>query len=117
MILLGEAAGRWLEPAGDRRRRGMIATALAGAPNRIRLTGGLCPSSVADRPKSLKDHACHGARPALIPHNTTRWTRRSTTFPAVPRWKHGYVHIGRTGRATLYDKRVRHLTFHLQIMR
>jgi hypothetical protein len=31
MILLGEAAGRWLEPAGDRRPRGMIAATPARA--------------------------------------------------------------------------------------
>ena len=32
MILLGEAAGRWLEPAGDCRPRGMVAAAPARAP-------------------------------------------------------------------------------------
>ena len=42
MILLGEAAGRWHEPGSDSWPRGMIVTALARAPNRIRLTGGLC---------------------------------------------------------------------------
>ena len=30
MILLGEAAGRWLELASDRRPRGMIVTAFSG---------------------------------------------------------------------------------------
>ena len=30
MILLGEAAGRWLELASDRRPRGMIVTARGG---------------------------------------------------------------------------------------
>ena len=34
MILLGEAAGRWLEPASDRRPRGMIVTALSGNTER-----------------------------------------------------------------------------------
>src|SRR5512134_3807649 len=44
MILLGEAAGRWLEPASDRRPRGMVVTVPARAPHRIRRTGGLCIS-------------------------------------------------------------------------
>jgi hypothetical protein len=35
MILLGEAAGRWLESTGDRRPRGMVARPLARAANRI----------------------------------------------------------------------------------
>ena len=34
MILLGEAAGRWLELASDRRPRGMIVTAFSGNTER-----------------------------------------------------------------------------------
>jgi hypothetical protein len=59
VILLGEAAGRWLEPAGDRRPRGMVAREPARRPTESGLQAdfALLPVRGSRLPKSIGDGA------------------------------------------------------------